>query len=118
MDLKLSTATGDVEIVEGEASLARGIDAIRQHLQIRLQTFRGEWFLDQREGIPFVQDVFKKNPDQAVLNAVFTNVILETPGVLSLNSLSFDLANDRTLTISFSATTAFGDLDFSTIMGA
>jgi hypothetical protein len=116
-DLRLSTATGDVLVVEGEVSLSEGIESIRQHLEIRLRSFRGEWFLDERIGVSYFTDVFKKNPDITVLNAVFTKVILDTPGVISLNSLTFNLESDRRLLVEFRATTEAGVLDYSGFVG-
>lgn len=110
-------ANGDIKVVEGDVLLTTGVDAIRQHLEIRLQTFLGEWFLDQRIGVPYFEDVFKKNPDLTVLNAVFTKAILDTPGVNSLGSLSFDLQSGRQLAITFSAVTDEGVLDYSGFVG-
>jgi hypothetical protein len=116
-DLRIDTATGDVLIEEGEALLTSGIDSIRQHLEIRLRSFRGEWFLDERIGVSYFTDVFKKNPDQTVLNAVFAKIILDTPGVISLNSLTFNLETDRRLLVEFRATTEAGVLDYSGFVG-
>jgi hypothetical protein len=52
-----------------------------------------------------------------VLNAVFTKVILDTPGVISLNSLTFNLESDRRLLVEFRATTEDGVLDYSGFVG-
>jgi hypothetical protein len=117
MDLKLDSVTGDIQITAGEPALTSGIDAIRQHLQMRLSTFRGEWFLDPTVGVPYFDDVFKKNPDLTILNAVFTKAILDTPGVLSLTTLSFDLKTDRTLDVTFDAMTTDGVLSYSGLVG-
>jgi hypothetical protein len=114
-DLAIDTS-GDIKVTEGDVSRTTGIDAIRQHLEIRLRAFRGEWFLDERIGVPYFDNVFKKNPDLTVLNAVFTKAILDTPGVNSLNSLTFELVG-RQLNISFSALTDEGVLDYSGFVG-
>lgn len=116
-DLRLDTVTGDILVDNGEVELTEGIDSIRQHLEIRLRTFRGEWFLDERIGVSYFTDVFKKNPDLTVLNAVFTKTILDTPGVISLNSLTFNLEKDRRLLVEFRATTESGVLDYSGFVG-
>jgi hypothetical protein len=116
MDLKLDL-TGDIEVINGQAAFTSGIDSIRQHLEIRLRTFYGEWFLNQNLGVTYFDDVFKKNPNLTVLNAVFTKIILDTPGVLSLTTLVFDLLNTRQLNIDFSAVTSDGILDYSGFVG-
>jgi hypothetical protein len=117
MDLKLDSVTKDIQIVDGNPSLTSGIDAIRQHLQMRMSTFRGEWFLDPTVGVPYFDDVFKKNPDLTILNAVFTKAILDTPGVVSLTTLSFDLQTDRSLVVTFQAVTTDGVLSYSGLVG-
>lgn len=53
-DLKLGV-DGDLEIKNGDLLLTTSDDAVRQHLQQRLRTFLGEWFLDLDVGIPFFQ---------------------------------------------------------------
>jgi len=68
MDLKLATVIdGDNPVVHdlhldstGDLSWVEGIDAIAQHARVRLQFFLNEWFLDRREGIPFMREVFTK----------------------------------------------------------
>lgn len=117
MDLQQDLTSDDILIQNGNVSFVRGIDAIKQHLTIRLRTFAGEWFLNTKIGIPYFTDVFKKSPDLTVLNSVFTKAILDTPGIISLNALSFDLINTRQLSITLSATTSAGVLDYSGFIG-
>ena len=117
MDLRIDTVTTDIKVTNGDVEWTTGIDSIRQHLEIRLRTFRGEWFLNETIGVSYFDDVFKKNPDLTVLNAVFTKIILDTPGVISLTTLSFDLQNNRQLLINFSTITESGVLDYSGYVG-
>lgn len=117
MDLKQDTATNDIKVLNGNVSWTSGVESIIQHLKIRLKTFKGEWFLDTALGVSYFDDVFKKNPDLTILNAVFTKIILDTPGVLSLQTLSFDLDSNRQLSIDFSAITADGIIDYSGFIG-
>ena len=72
--------------------LVTDADAIRQHLMQRLKTFMGEWFLDLRIGVPYLQHVMVKNPSPVVLDSVFKAEIINTPGVTEL--LAFDLRID------------------------
>lgn len=111
-----TNTSGDIKVTEGDVLLTSGIDAIRQHLEIRLRAFHGEWFLDERIGVPYFGNVFKKNPDLTVLNAIFTKAILDTPGVNSLQALTFNLIG-RQLNITFSALTDEGVLDYSGFVG-
>ena len=70
-----------------------GVEQVRQRLVSRLRFFRGEWFLDLRQGIPYYRDVLVKNPRSPAIRSLFRRVILDTPGVLSLPRL--DLVIDE-----------------------
>lgn len=84
--------------------LLTGADAVAQRLGIRLRRWSGEWFLDQREGIPYLQSILRKGVDLPLVEALFRRCILETPGVASLASFTSELDRSvRRLSISFEA---------------
>jgi len=113
MDLQLDTTNADLEIINGELLLTSGIDSIRQHLQIRFQFFRGEWSLDLRLGVPWFEEVLRKAPDLQVVRSLLRDVILTTPGVISLSSFLLDYdAPTRALSLDFEAITVLGPLEF------
>jgi hypothetical protein len=74
-------ATGDLEI---PPRVVRGIEAIRLRLIARLKFFKREWFLDLRQGMPYFEAVFVKNPDISLVQSIFRRAILSTPGVLTI----------------------------------
>lgn len=113
-DLKLD-ANGDLEIgADGDLIIVTGIDAIRQHLLIRLQFFRGEWFLDTRLGIPYFEEVLVKAPDLNVVQSLLREVIDETPGVIAISSFELDFDGvTRSLSLDFEALTDEGPLRFT-----
>ena len=116
MDLQLDIDSWDL-ITGVDLSLVSGIESIRQHLAQRLKTFMGEWFLDNRIGVPYFQQVLIKNPDPVVLDSVFKAVIVNTPGVIEL--LEFDLKVDRStrqLKLSFTASTTEGEISFDEVL--
>lgn len=108
-DLKLDT-TGDLALTAtGDLAVVEGLDAVTQRLRFALQHFKGEWILDEAYGVPWFQDVLKKNPNPVVVDAVLKQVILATPGVLALESLDLDWDRARRrLTVRFSALTTHG----------
>lgn len=117
-DLLLSTVDDDLDITTGDLRLTETDVAVRQHLQQRLRMFLGEWFLDLGRGIPFYEQVLIKNANPGVLDAIFKDAILTTPGVIEL--LSFDLSFDnalRTLTLTFEVRSTDGIIEFTDTFG-
>lgn len=109
MDIKLDTA-GDMDITSNLLTLVTGIDSIAQHWLIRMRTFLGEWFLDQRIGIPYFQYILVKNPNVANVRNIFYQASLGTPGIKEITAFNFDLDTaTRILTIDISGVTE--DLD-------
>ena len=71
------------------------------------------------KGVPYFQSIFVKQPNLIIVEAIFRNVVLSTPGIVELNSFSFQYTNqNRQLNVEYSAKTINGDLDFSQILTA
>ena len=117
MDLLLNSA-GDLDLSTNDLQLVDGIDAIRQHLQIRYRFFLGEWFLNTDEGVPYVRDVLRKNPNEARVRAILAEVARSTPGVNRVASLTLDLDSAlRILTVSIEVEVDLsGELTYTTFV--
>ena len=89
MDLKLDT-TGDLDVTEGDVTLLEGEDATAQYIRTRLRTFLGEWFLDQRIGVPYFESILVKNADVRVIESILRRTINTTDGVDTVENLTFD----------------------------
>jgi hypothetical protein len=114
-DIKLDPVTGDLDLSTGDLQIVTGDDAIVQHLTIRFQFFLGEWFLNQKVGIPYWTEVFIKDPNLTAIRSFYRETILTTPGIASLSvlELGFD-GLTRRLDVSFTAVKDDGTtLDFS-----
>jgi hypothetical protein len=98
------TTDGDLDISRDDIFFVTGADAVAQHLKIRLRFVKGEWFLDQRVGIPYYSQIWVKNPNLAAIRSTYRNAILSTPGVDAIERLDLGFeAATRELTLSFSA---------------
>lgn len=75
-------------------------DEVAQRLTARLSFWRGEWFLDTRQGTPYLDSILVKGPRDPVLRSVFTQILLETEGVESVTELEFSLEG-RNLDVRF-----------------
>lgn len=117
-DLAIDRLTGDLILEDGDLQLNEGLESIRQNLQARLSFFLGEWFLDVDAGVPYYQDVLRKNPDPVVLDGLFKEAILGTPGVIGLDEFDMQLdTSARLFKLVFRARTTDGPIDFEQLLG-
>lgn len=102
---------GDLDLQQGSLFVLDGSSYTRQKLSVRFKFFITEWFLDQRQGVPYYRDVLGKTPNLDVVRSLFRKIILGTPGVLSLSSfkISIDEAQ-RTLAFAFQANAKDGPI--------
>lgn len=100
-DLRL-TPRGDLE-------LADGLEDIRQRVIERLRFWRGEWYLDLTDGVPYLQDVFTR-PITADLSArIITEQIRSVRGVTGVRDVVAELQTvDRRLIYSAIVDTVYG----------
>ncbi len=114
-DLAFDKDTGRFILVNGNFSFTKGIDAIRQGIEIRLQFFLGEWFLDTSKGMPYYQRVLVKNPSIPGVRALFREHILKAPGVRSVTSLELTFNKSaRRLSVDWTADTDAGEITGTT----
>lgn len=100
---------GDLLLVDGQIVLVTGIDAIRQDVLVRLRTFRGEWFLDRRIGVPWFQKILGHKVGLPAVERVLRAAILATPGVEAITELALDFdPATRSLSLDFEARTIEG----------
>lgn len=116
----------DFLLIEGTNNLAiTGFDFsftnsnseyVAQKLRIRLSFFLGEWYLNTNKGLPYFQEIFKKNPNLNLIEDVFKTEIISIDYVEEI--VSFDIQADvgtRKLTINFVVKLTDGSLVSVTI---
>lgn len=85
MDLKLGDLDHDLLFVDNDLVVTtERSESLAQRLKVKLLTFRGEWFLDDRVGIPYFQSIFGKNRSKESVDAIFKQAIISEPEVESL----------------------------------
>lgn len=101
-DIYLDPATGDA-VWLGQFGDIDPVE-VAQHIRMRLRMWLGEWFLDLGEGVPYLDEILEKGIDDGSIGAILKAVILGTPGVATINSLSLKRDNAaRTLNVTFEA---------------
>jgi len=100
--------TGDWRFGRGRAVYVRDSDAIRQNVVTRIRSFRGDWFLDVRAHIPWIELLGRPNSRNRILREV-ERVTLATDGVVRLTQLDIEHNRaDRRATIILSYEDIFG----------
>lgn len=92
---------GDLHLMNGQIHFWDAQNARRQKIMIVLQFFKGEWWLNRDEGIPYWESVFGKKRTNVILS-VFRQALLLLPGMVQIQLLTIDLDTPtRTLTVNF-----------------
>jgi len=114
MDIKLNSETGDV-LLSTTATITTPIfttttsENLAQRLKIRLQTFKGEWFLDGTIGIDYFNQIAGKNRSKAAVDAIIQAEILKEQEVLQITAYSSVVdKTTRKITIQFTVRTVDG----------
>jgi hypothetical protein len=108
MDIKLGT-DGDLDITNNQLTLVEGQEYIAQSWRIRLLTIHGEWFLDQRIGIPYFEYILVKNPNESLVRSLFRQATYSVSGIKEILGIEYDLDN-ASRALSLGITGRFEDL--------
>ena len=68
----------------GRFEFVSGDEATGQEVATRLLFFRGENFLDSREGVPYFQEIFQKGTDPARVRALIRATIQSVPAIVDV----------------------------------
>jgi hypothetical protein len=108
MDIKLDE-DGDISLVNGDAQTTGiGAEDLSQRLRIRLNTFQGEWFMDNTLGIDWWNRVMGKNRSKMAVDALIQDSILKEPDALQIVSYTSSISTDRKFSCSFRVRTEDG----------
>lgn len=108
MDIKLDE-DGDISLVNGDAQTTSiGAEDLAQRLSIRLNTFQGEWFMDNTLGIDWWNRVMRKNRSKMAVDALIQDSILKEPDALQIVSYTSSISTDRKFSCSFRVRTEDG----------
>lgn len=118
-DLALNRLTHDMEFHISEDSTGSkfrfwfidGTDKIAQQIKINLLSFLGEWFLDLRYGVPYLEEILVKNPRMASVETIFRNHISSVPDVIRVTNLGLSWNRQlRILGVEFICETNLGPI--------
>lgn len=99
---------GDVAISNNDIVLASGIELERQVITAVLGTNKGEWFLNENEGINF-RTMLTKNPDYDLIKAEIISGLNQINSDYSLTSFKHELNSDRNLILTITISKSSGE---------
>ncbi len=107
----------DLEIVNNDLFIVEGADEVKQKLLQKFKMFYKEWFLDVSQGIPYIEEVFLKQPNTFRVDAILKQTIVSTEGVLELLEYDLDFNNStRALKLKFLVKTNSGEVSFNEVL--
>lgn len=117
-DLAMDMATGDLVLHDGDVLLIDNAERVAQQILITLRFWLGEWFLDTKDGIPYLEYVLVKLPNLLHIRQIFTEAMEKVDGVKRVEemNLAFDVKN-RSLRVDYEVSTAYGLLTRREVLG-
>ena len=117
-DIALNIAKNDLVVQNNDLILIDNAERVAQQVLITLRFWLGEWFLDTREGVPYLEYVLVKNPNMSHIRQILTEKIQSLEGVKSIISLDFDFRRvTRELYVDFEVDTDYGLIKERAVLG-
>lgn len=94
-----------------------GMDELVQRLKTRLQFFLGELYFDTTQGVPYYQNVFKKGATYDEISNSIKLQIAKTKNIKKITSFELNKVDGdpRAISISFAASSDFGDVTINNL---
>lgn len=117
-DIAMDVNTNDIVLKNGDVLLIDNAERIAQQILISLRFWLGEWFLDTRQGVPYLEYILVKNPNEAHTKQVLTDAIKDVDGVDLVTNMDLSLNRiKRALTVEYTVKTSAGLLTRTEVLG-
>lgn len=117
-DLAMNVQTGDLVVQNGDLMIVNNGERVAQQVLITLREWLGEWFLKTSDGIPYLEYILVKNPNEAHVRQILTEAIENVEGVKKVTELEFVFNRIlRTLTVSYEIATDYGFITKKEVLG-
>jgi hypothetical protein len=117
-DLAMNVKTGDLIVRNGDLMIVNNGERVAQQVLITLREWLGEWFLKTSDGVPYLEYILVKNPNEAHVRQVLSEAIQSVEGVKGVTELEFAFNRIlRTLTVSYEIDTDYGFITKKEVLG-
>lgn len=109
-DIYIDPISEDISIESNKIRLTESnLEEVRQKVQIRLKTFREEWFMNADAGLPYFQQILNKGVTKNFIDAQIKSATIRTDGVINIVNFSSELDTRlRTYTATLTVSTSEG----------
>lgn len=117
-DIAMNINTNDLILKEKDLLLIDNAENVAQGIVIALRFWLGEWFLDTKQGVPYLERILVKNPNENHIRQILTEAIQAVPGVRKVVEMGlYYSAVERALVVEYVADTAYGVLTRKEVLG-
>ena len=117
-DLAMNVQTGDLVVQNGDLMIVSNGERVAQQVLITLREWLGEWFLKTSDGVPYLEYILVKNPNEAHVRQILTEAIENVEGVKKVTELEFVFNRIlRSLTVSYEIATDYGFITKKEVLG-
>ena len=97
--------------------LIDGLESVRARVKMRLLFWRGTWFTATEDGVPYLQEVFGRQPDERLAARIISDEIRGVTDVTGVRDLTFRLGADRVARYSATVDSIYGEVDMTGEIG-
>lgn len=118
MDLAMNIESGDLVVNNGDLLLIDAAERVAQQILITLRFWLGEWFLDTRDGVPYLEYILIKNPNENHIRQILTEKITSVDGVTAVTAMDLAMnSKQRILAVTYTVQTEYGLLTRREVLG-
>ena len=117
-DLAMDVSTSDLIVQGGDLIIIDNAERVAQQVLITLREWLGEWFLKTSDGIPYLEYILVKTPNEAHIRQILTQAIESVEGVRDVTELDFTFNHVlRTLAVAYEIDTDYGLITRKEVLG-
>lgn len=117
-DLAMDVSTSDLIVHGGDLMIVDNAERVAQQVLITLREWLGEWFLKTSDGVPYLEYILVKNPNEAHIRQILTQAIESVEGVKDVTELEFAFNHVlRTLAVAYEIDTDYGLITRKEVLG-
>ena len=117
-DLAMNVQTGDLVVQNGDLMIVSNGERVAQQVLITLREWLGGGVLKTSDGVPYLEYILVKNPNEAHVRQILTEAIENVEGVKKVTELEFVFNRIlRTLTVSYEIATDYGFITKKEVLG-